>query len=366
MHQESFVKMILLKHGLDETSKSLSTISINHPTEKDLPPDPAMLKKIQGMAGEFNWLSTRTRADLGYWTSLISSAATKHGAWSIELGKKVLRYLLGKQNVRIRFPRGGSSESLIAWSDAGYGGISTRSQSGIIIVWAGSVVLWRSSKQRTAAQSTCEAEISAAALGFQIVEGLRAILEEWGIALSTPLLLVDNKSALVLATCGGSWRTRYFAVRAARIAEEVECGRLNLRYCRTDRMLADSLTKLATSEIIERLLRALLGDLPEVPGQDQAVTASDATWWASLMLRTGGDPALSTSLEAVDSKGPSSVLVDSNNQMKIVKEVEKKKKKKHRRGKPQKKLTGNQREKRRRQLQEKGGVPHDSEQRKLL
>ena len=183
IHQESFVKMILLKHGLDETSKSLSTVSINHPTEKDLPPDPATLRKIQGMAGEFNWL---TRADLGYWTSLISSAATKHGAWSIELGKKVLRYLLGKQNVRIRFPRGGCSESLIAWSDAGYGGISTRSQSGKIISWAGSVVLWRSSKQRTAAQSTCEAEVSAAALGFQIVEGLRAILEEWGL-LSRPL-----------------------------------------------------------------------------------------------------------------------------------------------------------------------------------
>ena len=331
------------------------------------------------MAGEFNWLSTRTRADLGYWTSLISSAATKHGAWSIELGKKVLRYLLGKQNVRIRFPRGGSSESLIAWSDAGYGGISIRSQSEIIISLAGSVVLWRSSKQRTAAQSTCEAEVSAAALGFQIVEGLRAILEDWGITLSTPLLLVNNKSALVWATCGGSWRTRYFAVRAARIAEEVECGRLNLRYCRTDRMLADSLTKLASSEIIERLWRALLGDLPEVPGQDQAVTASDATWWASLVMRAVGssgpaqrsrndpggkddDPVLSTSLRAVDSKGPSSASVASNNQIETVKKVEKKKKK--RRGKPQKKLTGNQREKRRRQIQENGGVPHDSEQRK--
>ena len=43
IHQESFVKMILLKHGLDETSKSLSTVSINHPTEKDLSPDPATL-----------------------------------------------------------------------------------------------------------------------------------------------------------------------------------------------------------------------------------------------------------------------------------------------------------------------------------
>ena len=42
-------------------------------------------------------------------------------------------------------------------------------------------------------------------------------------------------------------------------------------------MLADSLTKLASSEILERLLNALRGDLPEVLGKDQAVTASDAT-----------------------------------------------------------------------------------------
>ena len=93
-------------------------------------------------------------------------------------------------------------------------------------------------------------------------------------------------------------------------------------------MLADSLTKLASSEIIERLLRALLGDLPEIPGQDQAVTASDATWWASLVMKCvwsskNSDPALSTSLRAVDSKGPSSALVASNNQIETVEIFEK-------------------------------------------
>ena len=195
------------------------------------------------------------------------------------------------------------------------------------------------------------------------------------VTLSTPLLLVDNKSALVLATCGGSWRTRYFAVRAARIAEEVECGRLNLRYCRTDNMLADSLTKLASSEIIERLLGALRGDLPEVPGKDQAVTASDATWWASLVMDAvrysasaqgsrndqrvrDGDSAWSTNLRVVDSKGPSSASVTITNQTETVKTDDKKKKK--RRGKPQKKLTGNQREKRRCEIQVNGVGLDDS------
>ena len=240
------------------------------------------------MAGEFNWLSTRTRADLGYWTSLISSAATKHGAWSIELGKKVLRYLLGKQNVRIRFPRGGCSETLIAWSDAGYGGISTRSQSGIIVSWAGSVVLWRSSKQRTAAQSTCEAEVSAAALGFQIVEGLRAILEEWGVTLSTPLLLVDNKSALVLATCGGSWRTRYFAVRAARIS-------LRTR----DPVTPVRQTSPRKSEPGRRKLLCVVSTPPWAPSEESLtlprVTTSILSWRASRgaeRCETFGEPGM--------------------------------------------------------------------------
>ena len=141
-------------------------------------------------------------------------------------------------------------------------------------------------------------------------------------------------------------------------------------------MLADSLTKLASSEIIERLLGALRGDLPEVPGKDQAVTASDATWWASLVMGAvgfsgsaqgsrndqggrDGDPAWSARLRVVDSKRASSASVTTTNQTETVKTVDKKKKK--RRGKQRKKLTGNQREKRRHENQEIEGGPDDSE-----
>ena len=140
-------------------------------------------------------------------------------------------------------------------------------------------------------------------------------------------------------------------------------------------MLADSLTKLASSEIIERLLGALRGDLPEVPGKDQAVTVSDAIWWASLVIalrdsqdllraaendqgRRDGDPAWSVSFRAVDSKGASSASVTTTNETETVKTVDKKRK---RRGKQRKKLTGNQREKRRHENQENGGGPDDSE-----
>ena len=133
---------------------------------------------------------------MSYYASIIASASTKYGDWTLQLCKKVLRYLCGTVEQGVILPSGGDETELIGWSDAGYGGVGTKSQTGIMIVWARGVVLWRSSRQTTAALSTCEAELSAAALTFQILEGLRSLLEEWGIKITCPLLLVDNKSAL--------------------------------------------------------------------------------------------------------------------------------------------------------------------------
>ena len=100
-------------------------------------------------------------------------------------------------------------------------------------------MLARSSRQTNSAMSTCEAEVAAAAMSFVCVEGLVGLLEEWGIPLLPPILLIDNKSALTICELGGSWRTRYFEVRAAKIAEEHQRGRVQLRYCQTDVMAAD-------------------------------------------------------------------------------------------------------------------------------
>ena len=201
---------------------------------------------------------------------MLASASSQHGAWSEQLAKKILRYILATRDQGILFSWGyptlggemtGASPNpvsesndprqLIVWTDAGYGGVGTRSQTGIIIAWAGAVVLSRSSKQSNAALSTCESEVAAAAQGFVCVEGLKCLLLEWGVELAPPILLIDNKSALVVCDVGGTWRTRYFAVRAARLADEHRLGNVVLRYCRTDLMAADGLTKLASSQVMK-------------------------------------------------------------------------------------------------------------------
>ena len=136
-------------------------------------------------------------------------------------------------------------------------------------------LLWRSGRQTTPALSTCEAEVAAAALSWQIAEGIRSLLEEWGVKLKKPVVLIENQSALKVADVGGFWRTRYFATRAHRLGQEHAQGHIALRYCQTSDMMADGLTKLVSAEVMTKLRSCMNGTLPSVPGEQCNVQGTD-------------------------------------------------------------------------------------------
>ena len=184
------------------------------------------------------------------------------------------------------YRRGGDESALVCWSDAGYGGEGTRAQSGTLIAWGGGTIVWRSSRQHSSALSTCEAEVAAAALSYQIVEGLRCLLTEWQIKLSTPILLIDSKSALTVAESGGTWRTRYFAVRAARLGEEHSRKNVVLRYTKTDHMAADALAKMSSSTLLDAIRACMAGNLPATPDATHNVKDDEQTGWAAQVLRS--------------------------------------------------------------------------------
>ena len=255
VHQRTFVTQLLQKYGLELTgpnkAKGVSAVVAPVPNpETERPPTLKELRDLQAAAGELNWLATRTRADLGYFASVLASGPARYAEWCEDFFNKVLRYLVKTHDAGLRFPRAGREQNLQCWTDAGYGGEGTKGQSGVLVAWAGAVILWRSSKQSTSSLSTCECEVGAAALGFQIVEGLRALLDEWGVRLDPPALYQDNQSALTVIEQGGTWRTRYFATRASRLSEEHKLKTIILHYCPTKLMAADGLTKLSTAETV--------------------------------------------------------------------------------------------------------------------
>ena len=68
--------------------------------------------------------------------------------------------------------------------------------------------------------------------------------------------------SLTTASLGATRRTRYYAVRAHRLLQEHQAEKIVLTYCPTKLMVADSLTKLATGEVIGVLLAAMDSQLP--------------------------------------------------------------------------------------------------------
>ena len=263
IHQRAFIDMLLDKYGLTRL-KGTGAVQVDKLPEEKIP-SAAALKKLQTHSGEFNWLATRTRMDLSYYTSLLASASSKHADWSQELANKILRFLASTRDQGILISCSGDLKDLTAWSDAGYAGPDTKSQSGMVIVFGGTIIVWRSSRQTVATLSPAEAELNAATLAWQVCEGVRLLISDLGIQIPKVRIMIDNKAALTIAECGASWRTRYFSVRGHRLHEEYTTGRASLEHCKTDVMLADALTKMAPISVVSTLHAAMHGEGLLVP-----------------------------------------------------------------------------------------------------
>ena len=88
LYQERFADSLLSKHGTESCTHIRSVQMEPIPTEPDVP-SITVLRQLQGYSGEVNWLATRTRPDVCYYTSVLASACSKFATWSLELAKKI-------------------------------------------------------------------------------------------------------------------------------------------------------------------------------------------------------------------------------------------------------------------------------------
>jgi hypothetical protein len=132
--------------------------------------------------------------------------------------KRLLCYIKGSLEQAVVFPKHGGLQltvfseappkscdgqsGLTVFSDADMvGDIDGRqSTSGVLVFLGSAPIVWQSLKQKMMALSTCEAEYIAAATAACQVVWLRRLLGELtGVEAHPPALMVDNKSAIVLA-----------------------------------------------------------------------------------------------------------------------------------------------------------------------
>ncbi|CAE7275094.1 RE1, partial [Symbiodinium natans] len=260
--QVSYVTELLNRHPEIE-----GTASTPYPAEKDQETQEENIQMesvrlVQGLIGELTWLATKTRLDIAWAVNRASQLSSKRPSRAIAVCQNIVRYLRGKpglglvygpkpaQGVKVEMTEG----TLEVATDASFAPLGEKSQTGVVLKWAGAVIGWVSSKQTFVCLSSAEAELYAAMEGMVMTDSVSDLVREL-VGQVAPALYSDNVACTCLiALPAGSWRTRHLRLRARRLHERIENEELQCFHLSGEVMTADLLTKSLSSQRMQKLL----------------------------------------------------------------------------------------------------------------
>ena len=247
--QSTYAKELLTKFIMEESKPAETLVDIGTKLLKAEEENCYDREKYQSAVGSLLYLSTRTRPDIAYAVGNTARFCAKPTKCHWTAVKRILRYLNGTLHLGLLY---GCDEkmNLLGYSDADWAGdINDRkSTSGYIFLISKAAVSWRSRKQSCVALSTAEAEYMALASAIQEAVSMRHLVSvlngnENGLTKPT-LIFEDNQSAICMAKNQKyHGRSKHIDIKFHFVREQVAAGSVDLKYCRSEDMIADILTK---------------------------------------------------------------------------------------------------------------------------
>jgi len=212
----------------------------------------------QSIIGSNIYAATGSRPDLAYTTTFLLQFNNCPTSEHLQAARRVLRYLQGTKDQVLLFSKS-KSLYLEGYADASYANDldTRRSVSGYVFSVSGSIISWRSKKQKSVATSTTEAEYMALSLASRQTMWLkRAFID---LRLPTKIAIYcDNTGAIEVANNPKiNERTKHIDVAYHYTREKLEEHQFELFYVASDQNLADICIKALAKPAHDRL-RGLL------------------------------------------------------------------------------------------------------------
>ena len=250
--QEAYTRKVLDRFGMLD-AKPVTTPAEGFPTTLKNDQQPKF--PYREAVGSLMYLSMVTRPDIAFAVSHASRFLDTYQSENVTAVKRIFKYLSGTAKQGISFNKT-NNLSLICYSDSDYAGDvpTRRSTGGYIIMFCGGPISWSSKIQSTVALSTTEAEYMAACEGIKELIWVKRLLSELSTDSSTPLLCMDNRSAIKLVKNPQFHkRTKHIDVKFHFIREVYGSGGFTLNYVPSSEQLADILTKPLKNQIFTQL-----------------------------------------------------------------------------------------------------------------
>jgi hypothetical protein len=200
----------------------------------------------QELIGSLIYAATCTRPDIAYSVNYLSRFIKNYNRTHWQAAKRVLRYLKNYPDVRIKYD-GNMKLELSGWADADWASDKTdrKSVSGNVFFLLGGVVSWKSSKQKSVALSSMEAEFIALALAMSEGIWMRQLLKELPIQTNELVTIYQDNQGCIAYAKGSSnlGRAKHIDIKLKYVQEKIKDGSFQLSYTGSDNQIADILTK---------------------------------------------------------------------------------------------------------------------------
>ena len=190
------------------------------------------------------YAAVATRPDITFAVSALSQFLENPGEVHWEAVKRVYHYLAGMKTHALTY--GNECHDLIGFTDADRASQEHRHAiSGFVFLIDRAAISWASQKQELVTLSTAEAEYVAATHAAKEAIWLRRLTELLFGPIPAPIpLLCDNQAALCLATDDNyHTRTKHIDIHFHFVRQTISAGHIDIKYCPTQDMTADILTK---------------------------------------------------------------------------------------------------------------------------
>ncbi|CAH1448519.1 unnamed protein product [Lactuca virosa] len=254
LSQDTYLEKVLKRFSMENSKKGELTIQCN--TKLSKTQSPSTEAEITDMSrvpyasavGSIMYAMTCTRSDVAFALSMVSRYQGNPGRAHWIAVKNILKYL--RRTKEWFLVLGGSDDLRVrGYSDASFqmDRDNYRSQSGWIFTLNGGAVTWKSSKQETVADSTCESEYIAASEASKEAIWLKNFIGDLGVvsSIKEPMeILCDNEGAVALTKePRDHGRSRHIDRKYHFIRHRVEEGLLVVKRVSSEDNLADPLTK---------------------------------------------------------------------------------------------------------------------------
>ncbi|KAL0431331.1 UNVERIFIED_CONTAM: Retrovirus-related Pol polyprotein from transposon TNT 1-94 [Sesamum radiatum] len=206
------------------------------------------------------FLINYTRPDIAYVVSKLSRYTHNPNKEHWDVLHRLLRYLKGTRNLCLHFNK--YPAVLEGFCDANWvtDNDEVSSTSGYVFTLGGGAISWKSVKQTCIARSTMKSEFIALELAGQEAEWLRNQVGDvplWGSSVPVTLHTVNHKLLLELLKIMHTMAKEDTYASHGAVKELLKGGIIFLEYVRSERNLADPLTKGLTRRIILETSRAM-------------------------------------------------------------------------------------------------------------